>query len=102
MFISSYFIEKCRIIISITEEVITNYHVIITLVLRQDAWHSVLGNMRHIDVIIQNFVANIMANLYCCCETVYRLGAVSTHQRCNFLDVELSSNCMWPTSAQIF
>ena len=56
-FISSYApIEKRRIIVSTTDQVTTNRHAIITLVLRQDAWYTVLGNTRHVQVIGQNYL----------------------------------------------
>ena len=72
--VSSYdhLVEKCRIIVSTTDQVTTNPHANVTLVLRQDTWHIVLGNRRHFQI-SQNFVARTMANLYCCCEEVYRL-----------------------------
>ncbi|KAJ4448169.1 DnaJ sub C member 13, partial [Periplaneta americana] len=44
---SYYPVEKRRIIVSTTDEVTTNRHAIITLILRQDSWHTVLGNTRH-------------------------------------------------------
>ena len=67
---------KVEKIVSITNEVTTNRHAIITLVLRHNSWHSVLGNTRHVEAISQNFVASNMADPYCYCEIVYGLGAV--------------------------
>jgi hypothetical protein len=37
----------------------------------------------------------------CCCDFIYRLGAVGMHQRCNFLDLEFSSDRSWPTGMLI-
>ena len=42
-----------------------------------------MGNTRHVQIISQSFVARTMADPYCCCEVVYRLGAVVTHQHRN-------------------
>jgi hypothetical protein len=36
-----------------------------------------------------------MANPCCCCDFIYRLGAVGMHQHYNFLDLEFSSDCSW-------
>ena len=80
-FVSSYYpVEKGRITVSTTDEI------------------SVLSNTRHVEVISQNFIASSMADPYCCCEIVYRLGAVSWHKLCNFLDLAFSSNCLRATS----
>jgi hypothetical protein len=38
-----------------------------------------------------------MANPCCCCDFIYRLGEVGTHQRCNFFHLELGSDRSWPT-----
>jgi hypothetical protein len=58
--------------------------------------------MRHVQVIRQNFVASTMANpCCCCCDFINHLGVVGTHQRCNFLDTEFSSDRSWPTSMLI-
>jgi hypothetical protein len=65
--------------------------------LRQDTWNNVLGKMRHVQVIRQNLVANYMANPCCCCDFIYCLRAVGTQQRCNFFDLEFSSDRSWPT-----
>ena len=51
-------VEKRRI--STTDQVTTNRHAIITLVLRQAEWHTVLSNTRHIQAISRNFVACTM------------------------------------------
>ena len=59
---SSY--EKGRIIVSTTDQVTTNRHSMITLVLRQAAWHTVLGNTPYVQDISQNFVARTMADPY--------------------------------------
>jgi hypothetical protein len=55
---------------------------------------------QHVQVIRQNFVASTMANP-CCCDFIYRLGAAGMHQRCNFLDLEFSSDRSWPTGMLI-
>jgi hypothetical protein len=47
---------------STVDEVTANAHAIVTLGLHQDAWNTVLGNTRHVQVIRQNFVASAMAN----------------------------------------
>ena len=74
-------VEKRRINVSTTDQVTTHLHAIITLVLGQDAWHTVLGITRYVQIISLNVVARTMANPYCCYEVVYRLGAVRTHQQ---------------------
>ena len=50
-------VEKRRIVVSTTDHVTTSRHAIITLVLRQDEWHTVLGYTRYVQVINENFVA---------------------------------------------
>ena len=100
-FASSYDpVEKRRMIVRTIDQVTTNHHAIITLILRQDAWHIMLDNKRHVQVINQNFVARTMADPYCYCEIVYRLGAVGTHQHCNLFNLAFR-NCLWPTSTHI-
>ena len=79
-----------------------NRHTIITLVLRQDAWHTVRGNLQRVQVISQNFLARICTtDPYCCCTGVYRLGAVGTHQHYNLFNPAFSSHCLWPTITHI-
>jgi hypothetical protein len=50
---------------STIDQVTTNAYAIVMLVLRQDTWNTVLGNMRHVQVIRQNFMASSMANPAC-------------------------------------
>ena len=97
----NFLAEKRQIIVSNTEEVTKNHPAIIVLVLRRDSWHSVLSSKIHVEVFSQNVVASAIADPYCCCESVYRLGAVSTHHRCNLLDLASSSNCSLPTNMHI-
>jgi hypothetical protein len=78
-----------------------NAHAIIMLVLHQDTWNTVLGNTRYIQVIRQNFVVSTTANPCFWCDSIYHLGVGGTHQCCNFLDLEFSSNRSWPTSILI-
>ena len=94
-------VEKHRIIVSTTGEVTTNLNAIITFVLRQDSWHYVQGNTRHVQVISQNFVARTMTDPNCCCEVVYRLGELGMHQHCNLFNLAFTSNRLWPTSRLI-
>jgi hypothetical protein len=82
------------------DQVTANAHAIVTLVLPPDAWNTVLGNKTHVQVTRQNFVARTMDNS-CCCNFIYRLGVVGTHQRCNLLDLEFSSDRSWPTGMLI-
>jgi hypothetical protein len=62
---------------------------------------TVLGNISHVHIIRHNFVASTMANLCCCCNFIYYLGVVSTHQHCNFLDLEFSYGRSWPAGMLI-
>jgi hypothetical protein len=63
-FVSSYDpIEKRPIIVSTIDQVTADAHAVVTLVSHKDAWNTVLGDMRHIQVIKQNFVASTMANI---------------------------------------
>jgi hypothetical protein len=87
--------EKHPIFVSITDQVTASAHVNIALVLKQGAWNTVLSNMRHVQVIRENFVASTKANACCCCDFIYHLGAVSMRQNCNFLDLGFSSDCSW-------
>ena len=59
------------------DQVTMNRYAIITLALRQDTWHTVLGKKRQVQDISQNFVARVMAVSYCTYEVVYRMGAVA-------------------------
>jgi hypothetical protein len=87
-FVSCYDpVEKRPIFVSTIDQVTANAHAIVTLVLCQDVWNTVLGNTRHVEVIRQNFVASTMANPWRCCDFIYHLGAVGMHQLCNFLDL---------------
>jgi hypothetical protein len=61
------------------DQVTTNAHAIVTLVLYQDAWNPVLGNAGHVQVIRQNFVASTMANPCCCCDFIHHLGVIGMH-----------------------
>ena len=63
--------------------------------------HTVLGNTRHVQVMSQNFVAPTMADPYCCCEVVYRLGAVGTNLHCNLFNLVFSTNSLWQISKDI-
>ena len=54
-----------------------------------------------VDVISHNFVVCTMADPYCCCEVVYRLGAVDMHKLCNLFNFAFSLNHFWPTSMHI-
>ena len=93
-FVSSYDpVEK--------HQVTTNRHAIIMLVLCQDVWHAVVGNMRHAQVINQNFVAHIMADPYCCYEVIYQLVAFGMHQHCNLFNLAFSLNHLWLTCMHI-
>jgi hypothetical protein len=85
-------VENCPIFVSIIDQVTSNAHATVTLVLRQNVWNTVLDNTRHVQVIRQNSVASTMANPWCCCDFISCLGAVCMHQRCNFLDLEFSSD----------
>jgi hypothetical protein len=49
-------------------------------------------------VIRRNFIETTMNNP-CCCDFIYHLGLVGTHQRCKFLDLDFSSVCSWPTGS---
>jgi hypothetical protein len=90
-FISCYDpLEKRLTFVSTTDQVTASAHVI----LRQDSWNTVLGNMRHVQVIRQNSVASTMANL-CSFDFIYQLGTVGTHQHCSFLYHELSFDHSW-------
>jgi hypothetical protein len=92
-FISCYDpVEKYPIFVSTISQVTASAHSIVTLVLCQDPWNTVLGNTRHVQVIRQISVASTIANPCCCCDFIYCLEAVGTHQRCNFLDPGFSSN----------
>ena len=64
------------------------------------AWHTVVGNTRHVQVISQNFVARTMADTYCW-EVVYQLGAVGTHQHCILFNLVFNLNHLWPISTHI-
>jgi hypothetical protein len=88
-------VEKRLIFVSTINQVTANAHAIVTLVLCQDAWNTVLGNMKHVQVISQNFVASTMANACCCCNFIYCLGGVGMYKCCNFLDLEFSSDRSW-------
>ena len=83
--------EKRRITVSTADQDTTNRHMIITSVLRPDAWHTVLSNTRHVQVIRHNLVAPSLADPYCCCccEVVYKLEAVGMHQHCNLFSLAL-------------
>lgn len=37
----------------------------------------------------------------CCCDFIYQLSLVGIHHRSNFLDLEYSSDCSWPTGMLI-
>jgi hypothetical protein len=75
-------------------------HRTVILVLQQDAWNTVLGNMRHVQDIRQNFVASTMANSSCY-DFNYHLGMVGMHQHWNFSDFEFNSDCSWPNGMLI-
>jgi hypothetical protein len=45
-----------------------------SLVLCQDTWNTALGNMRHVQVIRQNFVSSAMANSCCWRDFFYCFG----------------------------
>jgi hypothetical protein len=97
-FISCYdLIQKCPIFVSTIDQVTSGAHAIITLVLRQDARNTVVGNTRHVQVI---FVASTMANP-CCCDFIYCLEMVSTYQHWNFFDLEFNLDRSRPTSVLI-
>jgi hypothetical protein len=49
----------------------------VTLVLRQDARNTVLGNTKHVQVTRQNSVASTTANP-CCCDFIYRMAGTNT------------------------
>jgi hypothetical protein len=87
--------------IALFDQDTTKAHAIIMLVLHKDAWNIMLGNTRHVQVIRQNFMASTITNPCCCCDFIYHLGAVGTHQRCTFLDLVFSSDRSWPTSMLI-
>ena len=72
-----------------------NHHMITKLVLCQDVWCIVLGN------ISQNFAACTMVDSYCCCKVVYQLGAVSMHKHYKLFNLVFSSNNLWQTSMHI-
>jgi hypothetical protein len=92
-FVSCYDpVEKRPIFVSTIDQVTANALAIVTMVLCQDAWNTVLGNTRRVQVIRQKSVASTMANPCCCYDFIYRLGAVDTHQLCNFLDLEFGSD----------
>jgi hypothetical protein len=100
-FVSCYDpVEKRPISVSTVDQVTANAHAIVTLVLRQDAWNSLLGNTWYVQDIRQKFVAGTKANP-CCWDFIYRLGAVGTHKRCNCLDLEFSSYRSWPAGMLI-
>jgi hypothetical protein len=82
------------------DQATTNTHAIVTVIVRQDTWNTALSNLRHVQVTRQNFVASTVAGP-CCCGFIYRLEAIRTHQRCNFLDLEFSSDRSWPTGMLI-
>jgi hypothetical protein len=85
------------VFVSTIDQTTANAHAIVTMVLRQDAWNTVLSNTRHVSVIRENFVASTVANpCCCCCDFIYRLGAVATHLCCNFLDLESVLNDLGP------
>jgi hypothetical protein len=92
--------QVCQHWYIIINQVTANAHAIVILVLHQDVWNIVLGNMRHVQVIRRNFVASTMANP-CCCNFIYRLETVGKHQCCNFLDLEFSSDSSWLTGMLI-
>ena len=101
-FVSSYDpVENRRIIASTTDQVTINRYAIITLIMRWGTWHTVLCSTKHFQVTSHNSLARTMANRYRCCEVVYRLGAVGTHQHCNLFNRALSSNRLWLTSTNI-
>jgi hypothetical protein len=94
-------VEKHPIFVRTTDQVTANAQAIVTLVLSQDVWNTVLGNTRHVQVIRQNFVTSTMDNHCCCCDFIYHLGAIGMQQRRNFLDPEFSSDHSWPTGMLI-
>jgi hypothetical protein len=100
-FVSCYDpLEKRPIFVSTVNRVTASAHAIIMLVLDQDARSTVLGNMRHVQVIRQNVKTSTMAS--CCSIFIYSLGAVGMHQHSNFLDCEFSSDHSWPIGMLIF
>jgi hypothetical protein len=101
MVISSCFscydpVENCPIFVSTMSHVTASAHAVVTLVLCQYPWSTVLGNTRHVQVIRQNSVESTIANpcccCCCCCDFIYCLESVGTHQRFNLLDPVFSSN----------
>jgi hypothetical protein len=53
-------VEVRPIFVRTIDQVTANAHAIVTLVFRQDAWNTVLGNARHVQVVRQNFMASTM------------------------------------------
>jgi hypothetical protein len=86
-------VDKRPTFVSTIDQVTTSAHAF-KLVFRQEAWNAVLDNMRHVQIIRENFVASAVANP--CCGRRSRLGAVGTHQRCNFFELESSFGRFWP------
>jgi hypothetical protein len=101
-FVSCYDpVERHPIFASTVDQVTATAHVIVTLGLSQDAWSTVLGNMRHVQVIRQNVVASTVANTCCCCcNFICSFGAAAMHRHCNFLG-QFSSDYSWLTGMLI-
>jgi hypothetical protein len=64
-------VEKRPTSVSTINQATASGHAIVILVLRQDTWNTVLGTMRHAQVIRQNFVSSTMANPCCRCDFIY-------------------------------